>query len=124
MNTHKLKMTRPEFLKKFLTESGNSHDITMEDLERVVPGSSKLIYTAYTIIMEQDADSKDIKYVNCDDDSVVIKFASKNIVKDIKESWHKEMIRLGAYFYKIKVKTDGLLVYISISQDHMVGEDT
>lgn len=117
MNTHKLKMTRPEFLKKFLTNSENSNDITMEDLERVVPGSSKLIYAAYTVIMEQDLEPTDIKYVNCDDESVMIKCASKSIVKSIKATWHKQTIRLGAYFYRIKVKIDGLYLYISISQE-------
>ena len=122
MKDYKLNMTRPEFLKKFLTNS-DEHEITEEDLERVVPGYSQLIYACYTRIIESDLDRSSIKYVNCDGESVVLKLGSKSQAKLIKENCHKEIIRLGSIYYKIKVKVDGVHVFVSIEPNDPVDEE-
>lgn len=122
MKSYKLNMTRPEFLKKFLTDSDDISDITMADMERIIPGCSNLIYVCYSCIMECDLDKSDITYVNCDGESVVIRLANKQLVKQVKAACHKERYRLGMNWFTAKVKTDGTYVFISIDPDHSAEE--
>lgn len=117
MKSYKLNMTRPEFLKKFLTDSDDTRDITLEDLERILPGCANLIYVCYSCIMECNLEKSDITYVNCDQDSVVIRVSSKQLAKQIRENSHKERYRLGINYFKAKVKIDNTYVFVSIEPD-------
>lgn len=118
MKDYKLNMTRPEFLKKFLTDTDSIKDITLEDLERILPGCANLIYVCYSCIMECDLEKSDITYVNCDGESVVIRLANKQLVKQIKAACHKTRYRLGLNYFIAKIKTDGTYVFVSIDPDH------
>lgn len=123
MKTHKLNMTRPEFLKKFLTDSDDTSTITEEDLERIIPGSTNLLYAAYTVIRELDLRKSSITYVNSDEESIVMKMESKELAKQIKDEFNKEQLRIGAVVYKIHVKVDKTYVFISIEEDHRLDTD-
>lgn len=123
MRKCKLNMTRPEFLLKFLTSTEDPLDVTVENMERIIPTGSKLIYAAYSCIMESDLHRTDITYINMDDESIVMKLSSKNIAKRIKEECNKEMIRFGDKVYKVHVKIDGTYVFVSIEPDHMIDDN-
>lgn len=124
MRKHKLNMTRPEFLLKFLTSSEDPLDITMDDMEHVIPKGSKLIYACYNCIIDCNLHKNDITYVNIDDDdTLVIKLSSKAIAKQIKENYNKEMIRFGDKMYKLHIKIDGTYLFVSIEVDHEIDEN-
>jgi len=108
------------FLKRFIAKcNGFSED----NLEKVVSKQSKLIYAAYTVLVEHDFKESDICAVNCDDDSVMIKLASKDLAKQVKERCHREEVRVGVYYYKLKVKVKDQYVYISAIQDRRVDDN-
>jgi hypothetical protein len=118
MKEFKLNMTRPEFLRRILTNCDDRHKIDEEDLNRLLDKGHALPYCCYTAIMEANINPEDITYINIDEESVVVKLINKSVAKKIKEASHKEMIRLGMIFYKIKVKVDGVYVIVTATKDH------
>ena len=118
MKEFKLNMTRPEFLRRILTNCDDRHKIDEEDLNRLLDKGHALPYCCYTAIMEANINPEDITYINIDEESVVVKPINKSVAKKIKEASHKEMIRLGMIFYKIKVKVDGVYVIVTATKDH------
>lgn len=119
MHTYKLDMTRPMFLTCFIDVCGSDE----KEIEKVIPSQSKLIHVAYTVLMEHNFSKKDIHSVHCDGESVVVKLASKALASHVKEMCHKEEVRLGMYYYKIRVKAKDRYVYIFADQDRRIGED-
>lgn len=113
MHTYKLDMTRPMFLTRFIDMDRSAES----GLEQIIPNQSKLIHAAYTVLMEHNFNKKDVLAVHCDDESVMVKLASKTLAKQVKEMFHKEEVRLGMYYYKVRVKLKDQYVYISIDQD-------
>lgn len=118
MKEHKLNMTRPEFLKRILTNCDNSHLIDEDDLTQLLDRGHALPYCCYTAIMEANIEPEDITYINIDDESVVVKLSSKQLAKRVKETCNKDMVRLGTTFYKIKVKIDGTYIIVTATPDH------
>lgn len=118
MKEFKLNMTRPEFLRRILTNCDDRHKIDEEDLNRLLDKGHALPYCCYTAIMEANINPEDITFINIDEESVVVKLINKSVAKKIKEASHKEMIRLGMIFYKIKVKVDGVYVIVTATKDH------
>lgn len=116
MKKYKMNMTRPEFLMKFLTGADDNHQITVDDLENIIPGGSRVIYACYSCIIESDLDRSQITYVNYDGENVMIKLSSKQLAKDVKELCNKDTIRLGTSMYKIHIKQDGAYLYVSIEE--------
>ena len=116
MKKYKLNMTRPEFLMKFLTGADDNHQITVDDLENIIPGGSRVIYACYSCIIESDLDRSQITYVNYDGKNVMLKLSSKQLAKDVKELCNKDTIRLGTSMYKIHIKQDGAYLYVSIEE--------
>ena len=116
MKKYKMNMTRPEFLMKFLTGADDNHQITVDDLENIIPGGSRVIYVCYSCIIESDLDRSQITYVNYDGENVMIKLSSKQLAKDVKELCNKDTIRLGTSMYKIHIKQDGAYLYVSIEE--------
>lgn len=116
MKEYKLNITRPEFLKRFLLGSDDSHDITEEDLEREILRHGKLIYVCYSCIMESDLENTKIKFVSCDDDSCVVQLESKALAKQVKEECNKDIIRIGSTLYKVKVKVEGSYIFVSLDE--------
>lgn len=116
-------MTRPEFLKKFLTDSDDTSSITEEDLDRIIPGSTTLIHVAYIVIRDLDLKKGQITYVNSDGESIALKMESKELAKKIKDEFHKETIRVGATIYKVRVKVDKAYAFIAIEEDHRIDDD-
>lgn len=100
-------------MKRFLA---NCDAFDESDLEEVIPGKSKLIYVAYTVMMEQNLSEDDLLSAHCDGESVVLKLSRKALAKQIKSSYHKNSIRLGAYYYTIKIKVSDQYVFISAEQ--------
>ena len=86
MRTHKLNLTRPEFLKHFICNDKGVIS-SFDDIDKAVPGSSNVIYACYTCLLNGDMESTDIEYVSTDGDSVVVKLTSKRLVQQIKETW-------------------------------------
>lgn len=113
MKEFKMNMTRPEFLKKFLTKAGNQ-GITEDDLSKIVPENSNLVYAMYCVLLESDLERSDITQVHCDGETVVVKLTSKSLAKSVREKWNKEHIRLGIYEYKIKVRVDNCYIFVSM----------
>lgn len=125
MKEYKLNMTRPEFLKKFLTDSDDITSITMDDLERILPGSEKLLYCSYTILRELDLPKHSIQYVNFDGESIALHMESKALAKQIKDEWNEdELVRVGPTYYKINIRVDKAYLIISIIEDHRIDDDT
>lgn len=122
MKEFKLNMTRPEFLKRILTNCDNDHSINESDLTRLLDKGHPLPYCCYSAIMEANIEPEDITYINIDEESVVVKLSSKSIAKHIKETCNKEMIRLGMVFYKIKVKLDGSYIIVTATPDHTLAD--
>lgn len=116
MKKYKMNMTRPEFLMKFLTGADDNHQITVDDLENIIPGGSRVIYACYSCIIESDLDRSQITYVNYDGKNVMIKLSSKQLAKDVKDQCNKDTIRLGTSMYKIHIKQDGAYLYVSIEE--------
>ena len=116
MKKYKLNMTRPEFLMKFLTGADDSHQITEDDLEHIIPGGSRVIYACYSCILESDLDRSQIVYVNFDGKHVMIKLTSKQLAKSVKDACNKDTIRLGTVTYKIHVKQEGAYLYVSVEE--------
>ena len=52
MKDFKLNMTRPEFLRRILTNCDDRHSIDEEDLSRLLDRGHALPYCCYTAIME------------------------------------------------------------------------
>lgn len=123
MKPHKLNMTRPEFLLKFLTRSEDPSKLTEENMEKVIPGQSRLIYVSYTAIIESNLDRSQIKAVNSDGETIALQLTSKSLAKQVKEECHKEEIRFGVGIYKIKVKVDGVNVFVSAEYLRPVQDD-
>lgn len=116
MKKYKMNMTRPEFLMKFLTGADDNHQITVDDLENIIPGGSRVIYACYSCIIESDLDRSQITYVNYDGKNVMLKLSSKQLAKDVKDLCNKDTIRLGTSMYKIHIKQDGAYLYVSIEE--------
>jgi hypothetical protein len=72
--------------------------------------------------MEADINPDDVKYVNIDDESVVVKLSSKSLAKEVKEKSNKEIIRFGMIFYKIKIKVDGPYIIVTATPDHTLAD--
>lgn len=113
-------MTRPEFMNRLLTHCDDSYSITEEDLKNAVGTSGDIQYCAYTVLMEFNLKREEILYVSKDEESVVVKLPSKNMAKEIKAAWNKELMRIGLMMYRVKVKTDGSYVIISVHPDHEI----
>lgn len=122
MKEFKLNMTRPEFLKRILTNCDNDHSITEDDLTQLMHRGEPLPYCSYSALMEADIEPDDITYINIDDESVVVKLSSKQLAKRIKETCNKEMMRVGITYYKVKVKQDGTYVIITVTPDHTLAD--
>ena len=120
MKAYKLNMTRPEFMNRLLTHCDDSYSITEEDLKNAVGTSGDIQYCAYTVLMEFNLRREEILYVSKDEESVVVKLPSKNMAKKIKAAWNKELMRIGLMMYRVKVKTDGSYVIISVHPDHEI----
>lgn len=122
MKEFKLNMTRPEFLRRILSNCDDSHMIDEEDLNRLLDKGHTLPYCCYTAIMEANILPEDITYINIDEESVVVKLINKDVAKRIKNAAHKEIIRLGTIYYKIKVKVDGTYVIVTATKDHTLDD--
>ena len=96
------------------------YNITEEDLKNAVGTSGDIQYCAYTVLMEFNLKREEILYVSKDEESVVVKLPSKNMAKEIKAAWNKELMRIGLMMYRVKVKTDGSYVIISVHPDHEI----
>ena len=115
MRTHKLNLTRPEFLKHFICNDKGVIS-SFDDIDKAVPGSSNVIYACYTCLLNGDMESTDIEYVSTDGDSVVVKLTSKRLVQQIKETMDGEVIRLGMTMFRIDVKTKKSYLIVSLTE--------
>lgn len=115
MRTHKLNLTRPEFLKRFICNDKGVIS-SFDDIDKAVPGSSNVIYACYTCLLNGDMESTDIEYVSTDGDSVVVKLTSKRLVQQIKETMDGEVIRLGMTMFRIDVKTKKSYLIVSLTK--------
>ena len=115
MRTHKLNLTRPEFLKRFICNDEGVIS-SFDDIDKAVPGSSNVIYACYTCLLNGDMESTDIEYVSTDGDSVVVKLTSKRLVQQIKETMDGEVIRLGMTMFRIDVKTKKSYLIVSLTE--------
>ena len=115
MRTHKLNLTRPEFLKRFICNDKGIIS-SFDDIDKAVPGSSNVIYACYTCLLNGDMESTDIEYVSTDGDSVVVKLTSKRLVQQIKETMDGEVIRLGMTMFRIDVKTKKSYLIVSLTK--------
>ena len=115
MRTHKLNLTRPEFLKRFICNDKGLIS-SFDDIDKAVPGSSNVIYACYTCLLNGDMESTDIEYVSTDGDSVVVKLTSKRLVQQIKETMDGEVIRLGMTMFRIDVKTKKSYLIVSLTE--------
>lgn len=115
MRTHKLNLTRPEFLKRFICNDRGVIS-SFDDIDKAVPGSSNVIYACYTCLLNGDMESTDIEYVSTDGDSVVVKLTSKRLVQQIKETMDGEVIRLGMTMFRIDVKTKKSYLIVSLTE--------
>ena len=115
MRTHKLNLTRPEFLKRFICNDKGVIS-SFDDIDKAVPGSSNVIYACYTCLLNGDMESTDIEYVSTDGDSVVVKLTSKRLVQQIKETMDGEVIRLGMTIFRIDVKTKKSYLIVSLTE--------
>lgn len=111
---YKLNMTRPEFLTTFIADSDN-HLYSISELREIIPASHDMIYCTYCALIEADIHKSDISYVNADaDNSVVIKLRDKDIARKIKETCHKDTVRIGEKKYKLHVSQKGSHIFIEI----------
>ena len=115
MRTHKLNLTRPEFLKRLMCNDKGVIS-SFDDIDKAVPGSSNVIYACYTCLLNGDMESTDIEYVSTDGDSVVVKLTSKRLVQQIKETMDGEVIRLGMTMFRIDVKTKKSYLIVSLTE--------
>lgn len=115
MRTHKLNLTRPEFLKRFICNDKGVIS-SFDDIDKAIPGSSNVIYACYTCLLNGDMESTDIEYVSTDGDSVVVKLTSKRLVQQIKETMDGEVIRLGMTMFRIDVKTKKSYLIVSLTE--------
>ena len=115
MRTHKLNLTRPEFLKRFICNDKGVIS-SFDNIDKAVPGSSNVIYACYTCLLNGDMESTDIEYVSTDGDSVVVKLTSKRLVQQIKETMDGEVIRLGMTMFRIDVKTKKSYLIVSLTE--------
>ena len=115
MRTHKLNLTRPEFLKRFICNDKGVIS-SFDDIDKAVPGSSNVIYACYNCLLNGDMESTDIEYVSTDGDSVVVKLTSKRLVQQIKETMDGEVIRLGMTMFRIDVKTKKSYLIVSLTE--------
>ena len=115
MRTHKLNLTRPEFLKRFICNDKGVIS-SFDDIDKAVPGSSNVIYACYTCLLNGDMESTDIEYVSTDGDSVVVKLTSKRLVQQIKETMDGEVIRVVMTMFRIDVKTKKSYLIVSLTE--------
>ena len=119
MKKYKMNMTRPEFLMKFLTGADDSHQITEDDLEHIIPGGSRVIYACYSCILESDLDRSQIVYVNFDGKHVMIKLTSKQLAKSVKDACNKDTIRLGRLHIRF-TSNKRVHIYMYLSKNWMM----
>lgn len=110
MKDHKVRMTRLDFLDKFID------DYTEAGVSVVVPSQCKLIYSIYSVLLESDLEKKDIKQVSCDNESVVVRLADKSIAKMVRQRYHKEIMRFGDKWYKLHIKLDKAYIYVTLEE--------
>ena len=110
MKDHKVRMTRLDFLDKFI------EDYTEAGVSVVVPSQCKLIYSIYSVLLESDLEKKDIKQVGCDDESVVVRLVDKSTAKAVRQRYHKEIIRFGDKWYKLHIKLDKAYIYVTLEE--------
>lgn len=105
-----MKMTRPEFMDRFIEE------YTEESVAKVIPEQSNLIYAIYSVLLESDLDQSDIKQVNCDNETVVVKLSSKELAKSVRNKFHDDTIRFGYITYKLNIKVDKSYLYVDLEE--------
>ena len=114
---HKLKLTRPEFLRKILTEGDDHRDIREADLIQLMNQGNALPYCSYTAIMELDMDPADMIYIGIDEEgTVAMKLSSKELARRVKQQKHKEIISMGIHRYRMHVKTSGAYVFVTVEE--------
>lgn len=114
MKEYKLNMTRPEFMRRILTKGDRNHEITEADFEAMASAGYTPQYCCYTVLMGADLHPEDVLQVHDDSESIVVKLADKQLAKQVKEKFNKETIRLGDDVYRVKVKVDKTLVFVSV----------
>lgn len=114
---HKLNLTRPEFLRKILTEGDDHRDIRESDLIQLMNRGNALPYCSYTAIMELDMKPSDMVYIGIDEEgTVAMKLSSKELAKRVKQQTNKEIISMGIHRYKMHVKISGAYVFVTVDQ--------
>ena len=112
---YKMNMTRPEFLSTFLLDDPDEKVYSFEELSRLIPACLDLIYCTYCALIEANIFQSDIEYVNADDeDTVMIKLHKKELAKKIKDTCHKDKVRIGEKIYKLKVDHKNSTIFVSI----------
>lgn len=113
MKPYKLNMTRPEFL--CVCADRDSDNITMKDLQKLLPASRDLIYCIYTVLMDSNISSSDIISVDMDNENgAVIQFYHKSVAKKVKENFSKKKIIIGDKEYKASVKHKSNCVFVAV----------
>lgn len=108
----KLKMTRPQFLTKFFT--GELEDLTLEDIQAILPGLYKEIYCCYSLMKKYDFDKSVIIAANIDQEthSIGIEMESAKYPKLLKDECNRAAMTIGATEYLIKVKAKKNFAFI------------
>lgn len=113
----KNKITRPQFLLKFLTG-----EITEDELKKILPDHYSRVYCCYTMLKPFCYDRSDIIAANLDSESgtVALKMNKAACAKAIKAECHKTTQTVGDYEFLVTVKTRGdfaIIDLISMSDD-------
>lgn len=114
---YKMNMTRPEFLSTFILDDPDERVYSFKELEELIPASHDLIYCTYCALMDADIAKRDIEFVNADNEenNVLIRLRNKEIAKRIKETCHKEKVRIGEKKYRLAIELKGSQVYVSVT---------
>ena len=111
-----MNMTRPEFMDLFIDE------YTEEKVGKIIPEQSNLIYTMYSVLLESDLVRNNIKQVDYDSDTIVVKMNDKETAKEIKDNFQGETIRFGYDMYQIHIKLDKAYLYVTLEKLDMTEE--
>lgn len=107
----KCKMTRPDFLMKFL-----NGEITPEEIKKIIPEHYTDMYCCYNVLQPFDFDHSTIISASYDAEGrtfCILTDSSKH-PKKIKEKCHKQTLTLSDKEYLIKIKAKEKFVYIEI----------
>ena len=107
----KLKLTRPDFLAKFM-----SGDINEDDMRQILPEHHMDMYCCYDLLRPFDFANESIISASYDSENRIfcIHMESSKYPKKIKEKWHKQTIKEIDAEYLIKVKARDKFVYIEL----------